>query len=379
MIGTQKQEKDKIMQRSSPWSANCSNCSSSEKSEKRDSRKDFLELEALKQARQLVASESGYGYIHETSICPEGVPVEFALLLLLAAFGVAFGVLYRALTLTTGKRSAGYLVFDSPLADLFWSGLEEFEEKIDKIAEGEDDDESSWISKIYNQFSFFNDDDVENSLDENNMDGLEPPLLDETWGLGVRKHLKDIVANATMTDAIPLEEEEAGTARGKRSTDNLGDDHVVGGEDEVEEKCRVAMWRCLSHVVEGGLQYMDQPEGLLGFAKKSLFKIAFHGGLTNVWGGVMKIPEARQVKLCMTEHTECMSYEVLRREAHDTLDPRDPMLDEMYRKKQHKEQQLEQEETKNVEKPKKRERLIVNPDFVENLDTDDGSVQYNEV
>ena len=65
-------------------------------------------------------------------------------------------------------------------------GLEEFEEKIDKIAEGEDDGESSWISKIYNQFSFFNDDDVENSLDENDMDSLEPPLLDETWGLGVR-------------------------------------------------------------------------------------------------------------------------------------------------------------------------------------------------
>ena len=72
----------------------------------------------------MVASESGYGYVHETSICPEGVPVEFALLILLAAFGVAFGVLYRALTLTTGKRKkrAGYLVFDSPLADLFWSG-----------------------------------------------------------------------------------------------------------------------------------------------------------------------------------------------------------------------------------------------------------------
>merc|ERR1719192_1180350 len=77
--------------------------------------------------------------------------------------------------------------------------------------------------------------------------------------------------------------------------------------------------------------------------------------------------------------TELTSHKVLRREAHDTLDPRDPMLDEMYRKKQHKEQQLEQEEKKNVEKPRKRERLIVNPDFVENLDTDDGSVQYNEV
>ena len=67
-------------------------------------------------------------------------------------------------------------------------GLEEFEEKIDKIAEGEDDGENSWISKIYNQFSFFND--GENSLEENDMDGLEPPLLDETWGLGVRTRVK---------------------------------------------------------------------------------------------------------------------------------------------------------------------------------------------
>ena len=57
--------------------------------------------------------------------------------------------------------------------------------------------------------------------------------------------------------------------------------------------------------------HIDLSADLPRFAKKSLFKIAFHGGLTNVWGGVMKIPEARQVKLCMTEHTECMSYEVL--------------------------------------------------------------------
>ena len=107
-----------------------------------------------------------------------------------------------------------------------------------------------------------------------------------------------------------------------------------------------------------------------------MFKIAFHGGLTNVWGGVMAIPEARQIKLCMTEHTECMSYEVLRREAHETLDPNDPMLHTMYRKKK-KEEEKKEEKVEKV-KAKKRERLIVNPDFVENLDTDDGSVQYNE-
>ena len=110
-----------------------------------------------------------------------------------------------------------------------------------------------------------------------------------------------------------------------------------------------------------------------------MFKIAFHGGLTNVWGGVMAIPEARQIKLCMTEHTECMSYEVLRREAHETLDPNDPMLDIMYHKKKVEDEKVERDEKVEKAKPKKkRERLIVNPDFVENLDTDDGSVQCNE-
>ena len=44
------------------------------------------------------ASGSGHGG------CPEGIPVELGLLSILAAFGVAFGVLYMALTLTTAAR-----------------------------------------------------------------------------------------------------------------------------------------------------------------------------------------------------------------------------------------------------------------------------------
>lgn len=48
----------------------------------------------------LHGAASGYG-----SYCPEGIPVEFALLSLLAAFGAAFGILYTALTLQTmGRR-----------------------------------------------------------------------------------------------------------------------------------------------------------------------------------------------------------------------------------------------------------------------------------
>ena len=63
------------------------------------------------------------------------------------------------------------------------SGLEEFEEKVDKIAEGQDTGDS-WISQIFNQFAFLND--VDNQLTENDLDGIEPPILDETWGLGIR-------------------------------------------------------------------------------------------------------------------------------------------------------------------------------------------------
>ena len=82
---------------------------------------DFCSAEGSPRQGDLHGAASG-GYGH----CPEGVPVEFALLSLLAAFGVAFGILYRALTLTTGGRkkrnSSNFLIFHTALADLFWSG-----------------------------------------------------------------------------------------------------------------------------------------------------------------------------------------------------------------------------------------------------------------
>ena len=74
---------------------------------------------------QLVAASGHGGY------CPEGIPAEFALLSILAAFGVAFAVLYRALTLTTGgmkrkRRDASsefdIFMFGDILGDLSWAG-----------------------------------------------------------------------------------------------------------------------------------------------------------------------------------------------------------------------------------------------------------------
>ena len=84
--------------------------------------------------------------------------------------------------------------------------------------------------------------------------------------------------------------------------------------------------------------------------------------------------QARQIKQCMNDHSECISYEILRREAQETMDPSDPEYAMYNKKPKVKKEKIEKKE----EKKTKRERLIINPEFVESLDQGDGSVQYDE-
>lgn len=73
----------------------------------------------------LAGAASGYG-----SYCPEGIPIEQALCLLLAGFAVAFGILFQAVTVTTGKKRKKRFSDDSTVlgdiqdhtADVFWWG-----------------------------------------------------------------------------------------------------------------------------------------------------------------------------------------------------------------------------------------------------------------
>lgn len=69
----------------------------------------------------LFAAASGHG-----GYCPEGIPAELAILGLLAAFGAAFGILYRAVTLKTGgrrkKRDTNELDYKGRLQDFIWMG-----------------------------------------------------------------------------------------------------------------------------------------------------------------------------------------------------------------------------------------------------------------
>jgi len=304
--------------------------------------------------------------------CP-GIPIALLLITLLG-IGILGFILFNKINAAGRRKRSVYQFTNIPellkevedVLTIVQFGLEEFEEKIDKIAEGQDSGDDNWISKIYNQFSFFND--VDNSLSESDLDGIEPPILDETWGLGLRNSssLKKVSANTTVEDPVKLEQE--GTRKKREVIDvNKDEDEIV----DSEEKCRVDMWRCLSSVIEGGLHYIDNPEGLYGLAKKTMFKVAFHGGVSNVWSGLMTIPEARQIKKCMTSHQECVSYEVLRREAKDTMDPADPSF-AMYDKKTNERLRGEIEKTQ-----KKRERLIINPEFVESMDLGDGAEQFD--
>jgi len=318
--------------------------------------KEEVQSERSGKQADLSAAASGFG-----GYCPEGIPVETAIFGILGAFGVAFGVLYRAVTIKTGGRRKRRDTKDevvSPLdkiSDFFWMGLEEFEDKVDKIANGQDDD--SWIGQIYNTFSnnFGIDGSKVNDSELGPQEGLEPPILDETWGLEDISKLHE-----SEDEELPLEPR----SRSKRSDpdENNNENEIMENTVEViddpiiqmlsgETKCKARFWKCLAQVAQSSLHYMNEPGGVSGAVQKMMFRVAFHGGIGNFWKALMTIPEARQVKHCMNKQDDCMSFEVLRKEVQ-TFDGKDFVsgADE--------------------------KRLLINPEFVESMDTSDGSEQF---
>ena len=65
-----------------------------------------------------------------------------------------------------------------------WKGLEEFEHKVDRIAQGEDSEDNTWLGKIYQQFKhLMKDEEGVQDNEKYKVEGLEPPMFDDTWGL----------------------------------------------------------------------------------------------------------------------------------------------------------------------------------------------------
>ena len=61
---------------------------------------------------------------------------------------------------------------------LHFPGLDEFEEKVDKVADGQDD--KDWISQLYRHIV----PDLNHNYVPEESDVPDPPILDTTWGLG---------------------------------------------------------------------------------------------------------------------------------------------------------------------------------------------------
>ena len=134
------------------------------------------------------------------------------------------------------------------MLSISFSGLEEFEEKIEALGEEEEitEDGENWINSLVKEFANVKKEveeelKIENGKAESTeMPDLEPPDLQTRWGLNLM--------NGT---------------RQKRETgyeEFLEPNSIEDGGSD----CRVGVWRCLSGVLEGGVRSMDRPGGVMG-------------------------------------------------------------------------------------------------------------------
>merc|ERR1712203_641449 len=166
---------------------------------------------------------------------------------------------------------------------------------------GEEENKSeTWISNLVKEYAkvkkeaeeeMAEDDEIEN--EDLEQEDLEPPLLDPMWGL-----------NFTETTRSKRWSEDEENSRNEIETDK---------KDQTGSKsqCMLGAWRCLSGVLEKGVMHIERPGGLMGLAKKALYKVAFHGGFNNIWSSLMTIPEARSITRCIKKHDECVAKQIV--------------------------------------------------------------------
>jgi len=288
----------------------------------------------------------GYGHHggHHGGYCEEDQVSIGLLVVSLAGIALMFYTLLTKIQANGGrrKRDTDYDPFPYLWSFFESDGLEDFENKIDKIASGDDKGENSWINDVYNKYGNGTEDDDNEVVP--NVEGLEPPMLDETWGL------------------IDGEEKETSTPRVKRNHEPIDDQFKKDFDDIYETDgatCKTKMWRCFSRVAEGSLHYLSDPGGITGAIKNNLFKLAFQGAMGNAWGTLMSIPEARKVQLCNSAHDKCLEKEVLKNELGNDIDDKNDKNGE------------------NDKNDRNDNRFLINPEFVQSLDESDGSKAFD--
>ena len=124
---------------------------------------------------------------------------------------------------------------------------------MEALGEKEVDNEEgneSWINNLVREYAKVKketEEEIKSEEETSNLDleGLEPPLLDPTWGLGV--------ANGT---------------RSRRAVDDDTKMNIVADKSVANAStgsgCMVEVWRCLSGVLEAGVMHLDTSGGIMG-------------------------------------------------------------------------------------------------------------------
>ena len=151
------------------------------------------------------------------------------------------------------------------LFKIVFSGLEEFEEKIDTLGEGGEEDHS-WLGSILQ--GVLNEADLEDEeeeeggggeeLIEEGEDYVEPPFLDTRLG-GV-ENVRELVRRrrATKTRMGKQNEttEEENEIRKQTETTEEGGD-LKEEEEKEERSCTVELWWCLARALEPAVRQIE--------------------------------------------------------------------------------------------------------------------------
>ena len=155
------------------------------------------------------------------------------------------------------------------LFKIVFSGLEEFEEKIDTLGEFEEE-EKSWLGSILQ--GVLNEADLEEEQEEKeggeelieegeeeNLDYVEPPFLDTRLG-GVENVRALVRRRRTAPRQTRMRKQNEPTEEGnetRKQIETTEEERNLKEEKEEERSCTVELWRCLAEALEPAVKQIE--------------------------------------------------------------------------------------------------------------------------
>ena len=166
--------------------------------------------------------------------------------------------------ITNNQRNYNLYLFK-----IVFSGLEEFEEKIDTLGEFEEE-EKSWLGSILQ--GVLNEADLEEEQEEKeggeelieegeeeNLDYVEPPFLDTRLG-GVENVRALVRRRRTAPRQTRMRKQNEPTEEGnetRKQIETTEEERNLKEEKEEERSCTVELWWCLAEALEPAVRQIE--------------------------------------------------------------------------------------------------------------------------